>query len=424
MKRFSFILKKWSLFLFCMILVVSSGQKVLAAEETQEDIQNDTGLTLYAQSAVLMDADSGRILYAKNANSQMAMASTTKIMTLMIALEKGNPDDMVTVSAYAASRPKVKLYMREGERYRLGDLYYALMLESYNDTAVAIAEHIGGSVEGFAKLMNEKAAELGCKNTYFITPNGLDATEEVTLENGDVVEFEHSTTAAELAKILSYCITDFEYKDEFLKITRTSSYSFRNGDGSRSFTCSNKNSFLNMMDGALTGKTGFTNKAGYCYVGALERDGKTLVVALLACGWPNNKNYKWSDTKEMMQYGLDHFYYQSFDDVKLPSHAYNPVLVEGAKTDEIGEMAYTEVVLVEDEKHLEGLLLKEGEMIEAICYRDLTLKAPVRAGQEVGYISYCLNGKEWRRISIKLIENMERADFKWYLCKVIEEFVL
>ncbi len=425
MKRFISNLKRCSIVLVCMMLVVNSGQSVLATEEKkQENIPNDTGLTLYAQAAVLMDADSGRILYAKNAESQMAMASTTKIMTLLVALENGNPEDMVTVSAYAASRPKVKLYMREGEQYRLGDLYYALMLESYNDVAVAIAEHIGGSVEGFAKLMNEKAAELGCENTYFITPNGLDATEEVVLENGEIVEMAHSTTAAELAKILSFCVTDFKYKEEFLKITRTASYSFCNGTGSRSFTCTNKNSFLNMMDGALTGKTGFTNKAGYCYAGALERDGKTFVVALLACGWPNNKNYKWSDTKKMMQYGLDSFYYQSFEEVKLPSHAFDPVFVAGAKTEEIGGAAYTEVILVEDEEQLEGILLKSGELIEAICYREIALQAPVMAGQEVGYISYQLNGEEWRRISIEVAENVEKADFEWCFWKVMEVFIL
>ena len=388
MKRFYLMLKRSFLLLFCMVLVVNPTQVVLATEEEQDIIQNDTGLSLYAQSAVLMDADSGRILYAKNADCQMAMASTTKIMTLLVALENGNPEDMVTVSAYAASRPKVKLYMKEGERYRLGDLYYALMLESYNDVAVAIAEHIGGSVEGFAKLMNEKAAELGCENTYFITPNGLDASEEI------------------------------------VKITRTESYIFHNGDGSRGFTCSNKNSFLHMMEGALTGKTGFTNKAGYCYAGALEREGKTFVVALLACGWPNNKNYKWSDTKELMQYGVEHFYYQSFDEVKLPSHAFNPVFVTGAKMDTFGEKAYAEVTLVEDEEQLEGILLKNGELIEAMCYRNLTLQAPVKAGQEVGCISYLLNGKEWRRITIEVTENIEKADFKWYFWKVLEMFVL
>ena len=133
---------------------------------------------LYAQSAVLMDADSGRILFEKNGNEQKPMASTTKIMTCILALEEGNPEDVVTASAYAERQPKVHLGVKEGERYRLQDLLYSLMLESHNDSAVMIAEHIGGSVKGFAELMNAKAKKIGCKDTYFVTPNGLDASDD------------------------------------------------------------------------------------------------------------------------------------------------------------------------------------------------------------------------------------------------------
>lgn len=425
MKRMIWSLRRYFVILVSVVLVATPVKYVCATEErTHDTIQNDTGLSLYAQAAVLMDADSGRILYAKNADEKLAMASTTKIMTLMVALENGNPEDLVTVSAYAASRPKVKLYMKEGEQYRLGDLYYALMLESFNDVAVAIAEHIGGSVEGFAELMNKKAMELGCKDTYFITPNGLDATQQVVLDDGQVVEKVHETTAKELAKMLAYCVTDYEYKEEFLKITRTMSYQFSNAAGNRNFSCTNKNTFLNMMEGVLTGKTGFTNKAGYCYVGALERDGKTLVVALLACGWPNHKNYKWSDAKEMMQYGLDSFYYQCFDEVKLPSRACEPIIVKGAKTEEIGKEVYTQVMLIEEGEPLDGILLKNGELIEVVCYRELALQAPVVAGQKVGYISYLLNGEEWRKVLIVTKEGVEKTDYKWCFFEVLERFIL
>ena len=194
--------------------------------------------------------------------------------------------------------PDVQLNIREGEEYKLKDLLYSLMLESHNDSAVAIAEHIGGSVEQFAELMNQKAEDIGCMKTHFITPNGLDAKDEHGI---------HGTTAADLARILRYCIKESPEKDTFLTITRTSAYSFTNLAGTRSFTCNNHNAFLNMMDGALTGKTGFTGTAGYCYVGALERDGKLFIVALLGCGWPGNKTYKWADTKKLMNYGLDHY---------------------------------------------------------------------------------------------------------------------
>lgn len=130
---------------------------------------------LYARSACLMDADSGRVLYSKNSEQKLPMASTTKIMTCILALEDGRMDDLVTVSAYAASQPKVHMGAKTGEQFYLQDLLYALMLNSDNDAAVMIAEQVGGSVEGFAEKMNLKARELGCDDTYFITPNGLDA---------------------------------------------------------------------------------------------------------------------------------------------------------------------------------------------------------------------------------------------------------
>ena len=127
------------------------------AQETGDEI---TASQLYAQSAVLMDADSGRILFAKNGQEERAMASTTKIMTCILALENGDLSEEITVSAEAASQPAVRLGMREGQRFRLNDLLYSLMLESHNDSAVAVAECVGGTVEGFAAMMNRKAMEL------------------------------------------------------------------------------------------------------------------------------------------------------------------------------------------------------------------------------------------------------------------------
>ena len=290
-------------------LPVFAGQENIAAQEVEEIKEN----SLYAKSAVLMDAESGRILYGKNAAEQMAMASTTKIMTLLIALEQGNPEQIITVSKYAQSMPDVQLNMKEGEQYVLKDLLYSLMLESHNDSAVAIAEGVAGSVEAFADRMNRKAKEIGCENTCFITPNGLDATATLTDAEGRETAVFHSTTAENLAKIMSYCITKSPCKEQFLEITQTPTYTFSNCEGTRNFTCQNHNSFLYMMEGAISGKNGFTGKAGYCYVGALKRDNRTLVVALLACGWPNNKSYKWKDTRALMEYGLANYRYEEYE---------------------------------------------------------------------------------------------------------------
>jgi len=374
-------------------------------------------MMLYAKSAVLMDADSGRVLYERNGYEQMAMASTTKIMTLIVTLENANLDDTVAVSAYAASMPDVQLNIREGENYRLGDLVYSLMLESHNDSAVAIAEHVGGSVEGFAALMNQKAEEIGCENTYYITPNGLDATD------GDKF---HSTTARDLALVMSYCIKKSPQKEKFLEITRAPSHTFSDLSGQRSFLCTNHNAFLGMMTGALSGKTGFTSKAGYCYVGALERDGKTFVVALLACGWPNHKTYKWSDTRTLMEYGLANYSYRSFDEAVIPKQALEDVAVTGAKSEKIGEAETVKVEFADSMgdpgKNIDGLLMNNEEKITVTLHKVRGLSAPVSKGQQVGHISYTVGDEEWKRVDIVATQGKEAVDFWWCFKMIFDKW--
>ena len=188
------------------------GAESMLAESSRPVSETKQQLSLHSLSAVLMDADSGRILYGKDEHQVRPMASTTKIMTCILALEKGNPKDLVTASANAVAQPKVHLGMHEGEAFYLGDLLYSLMLESHNDSAVAIAEHLAGSVPQFAGWMNEKAEEIGCTEAHFVTPNGLD---------GEDVGGVHSISAADLAKIMSYCVLRSPKAAEFLAITHT-----------------------------------------------------------------------------------------------------------------------------------------------------------------------------------------------------------
>lgn len=381
--------------------------------------------SLYAKSAVLMDADSGRVLYGKNMTEQMAMASTTKIMTLLIALEQGELSKKVTVSKYAQSMPDVQLNMKEGEEYILEDLLYSLMLESHNDSAVAIAEGVAGSIEAFADMMNKKAKEIGCKNTCFITPNGLDATATMTDEYGNEREVFHSTTAEDLAKIMSYCITESSYKDKFLEITQTPTYTFSNCAGTRSFTCQNHNSFLYMMDGALTGKTGFTGKAGYCYVGALKRDERTFVVTLLACGWPNNRSYKWKDTRKLMEYGLTYYRKEKFEEVfdEVPKNGILPV--ENGQTNRIGEIAYAEWKLEDFSKEEEeGILIRQDEILEADWKMENSLQAPVEKGTVIGKAMCFLNGEVLLEKKIYITDSIEEIDFFWCVKQIIRKFNL
>lgn len=366
---------------------------------------------LYARSAVLMDADSGRVLFEKNGQEVMPMASTTKIITCILALENGNMKDVVTVSANAASQPKVHLGMREGEQFYLKDLLYSLMLESHNDSAVAIAEHLSGSVKEFAVMMNDKATELGCSHTYFVTPNGLDESDD---------QGSHSTTATELARIMSYCIMESPAKEDFLKITGTSNYSFTNIEGNRSFGCSNHNSFLTMMEGAISGKTGFTSAAGYCYVGALEREGRTFVVALLACGWPNNKNYKWKDTRKLMEYAVANYEYQDvLDKVELPR-----IQVRGGVPDSgnLYDMAYTNLEIDIEEQDKLQVLLRRDENVEVKTEFKKNLVAPIKSGEEVGSVTYYLNGMKIQEYPVVTARSVSRKDLSWYLVRLARQY--
>lgn len=382
-----------------------------SSEIEDQDQENQENIKLYATSAVLLDASNNRILYEKDSHKKMAMASTTKIMTLIVALENSNVDEVVTVSSNAAKMPDVQLNIREGEKYRLGDLMYSLMLESHNDSAVAIAEHVSGSVEDFAKLMNQKAEEIGCNDTHFVTPNGLDATDE-----GGA----HSTTAADLAKIMSYCINDSPKKEDFLKITRTPNHTFSDMDGKRSLSCRNHNAFLTMMEGALSGKTGFTSKAGYCYVGSLRRDDKTFIVALLACGWPNNKGYKWSDTKKLMNYALENYQYRSFDEVELDNDKLKPIVVENGQTRQIGQTALVDLKVNSKEY---GMLMREDEEIHTEYEVEDKLSAPVKAGTPVGEIRYLVNGEICKTDDIIVGSSVKKINFIWCLNKVVQKLL-
>lgn len=359
----------------------------------QEEPEN-----LYARSAVLMDADTGRILYEKNGEEVLPMASTTKIMTLLVTLENADLEGTVTVSSYAASMPDVQLNIREGERYRLKDLCYSMMLESHNDAAAAIAEHVGGSVEGFASMMNQKARDLGCYHTYFITPNGLDAEDEHGV---------HSTTAEDLARIMRFCMQN----DIFLSITREPSWNFTDLDGTRSFTVNNKNAFLNMMEGALTGKTGFTNDAGYCYVGALEREGKRLIVALLACGWPGNRTWKWSDTQTLMNYGLDTYHHETVGEEMIRME---PAAVQDGRKESVELRADIGTV---------QMLLKEDDLFRIETDRPSELQAPVEAGEIVGTVAYYLNNEIVDIFPVYAAETVQKIDYWWCLNRILQKWI-
>ena len=355
--------------------------------------KEEENLQLHAGAAVLLDGDNSRVLYEKKGHEKRAMASTTKIMSCIIALENGDLDDTVVVSKYASTMPDVQLNIKEGEEYRLEDLLYSLMLESHNDVAVAIAEHIGGSVEGFAKMMNTKAKELGCLNTNFVTPNGLDAEE-------------HYTTAVEIARIASYAIKN----EEFIKITNAPNWTFEELTTGRSFMVSNKDKFLYMYDGAIGVKTGFTNNAGYCFVGAVKKNGKTLISSVLASGWPPNRNFKWKDTSCIMDYGMENY---EKKDIFYPQ-TFHPIYVEDGIEKKV-DLYYDGEI---------SLLLNKNDTIKIIFKLAEKLKAPVKKDTVVGKASYYVNDQLIKEIPIYTKDSIKQIDFDFCMNKIVSLWLI
>lgn len=357
---------------------------------------------LHALSVALMDADSGRILYEKEGDTPRPMASTTKIMTCILALEHGAGDDYVQVSANAAMQPEVRLGMQVGEQYYLEDLLYSLMLKSHNDTAVAIAEAIGGSVEGFADMMNEKAREIGCRDTYFITPNGLDAEDE----NGI-----HHSTARDLCLMMRYAIK----KDAYLKITAARSHTFHDISGHRTFTVTNANALLDMNEKVLTGKTGYTGKAGYCYVCTCRSQDRTFLIALLGCGWPHNKTWKWQDTQQILNYAEKTFFLRSFPE-KLPAL---PTLSVSKGADPSSglweEPELLPVYRLPSNYQNKKLLLKESDSLKWKTELPKALKAPVEKNEQLGHLILLLNGKKIKQYPILAGTTVPKSSFSWVL---------
>ena len=340
-----------------------------------------------------MDAGSHRILYSKNTDKKVPMASTTKIMTALLALESNKLDDVVIASQKAAGMPKVHLGMQPGRQYYMKDLLYSLMLESHNDTAVAIAEHLGGSVSGFAAKMNQKAKLLGMSSTHFITPNGLDA-------NG------HYSTASDMCKLASYAIKN----KDFLSLVQTKSHSFSDCSGKHHYSLTNHDAFLSYYEGALGIKTGFTGKAGYCFVGAAKKNGITLTSCVLASGWPPNKSFKWSDTKSLMDYGFSYFR-------KTPLPIQNLALAKIPVKDGKKKFVSLKPVIPKE------TLTASFDSLKIVYRIPTALCAPIRKKTSIGSISFYINNKLFQKTEVFPSESIEKSCFSDTIEQVLNQWM-
>jgi D-alanyl-D-alanine carboxypeptidase len=245
---------------------------------------------LTARAAVLMDAATGKILYQKEADLRLPPASTTKVVTALLTLESGRSlSQSLKVSKEATRVPASKLYLRPGQSVTIEELLYGIMLASANDASVVLAEGIGGSVERFTELMTKKAHQIGATNTNFTNPHGLTAPD-------------HYSTAKDLAILFRYAMKNPMFRDivqtKFSSVSTTAMV--RKKLVPRRISVRNHNRLLWGYDGALGGKTGYTLAAQKCFVGAVQRNGTTLIVAILGA------RDQWGDTKRLLEYGFDH----------------------------------------------------------------------------------------------------------------------
>ena len=326
---------------------------------------------LSARAAALYVPETDTFIYSKNLNERLPMASTTKIMTALIALEECKGDEVVVIDAESVGIEGSSAYLREGDRLTMEELTYALLLQSANDAAVAIARHIGGSIEDFADIMNERASALGLSDTHFENPHGLDSTE-------------HYTTAHDLAKIAAAALENTKFRE----IASTYKKTFATEERSRTYV--NHNKLLNMYAGCIGVKTGFTKKSGRCLVGAAERDGLTFVTVTLDA--PSD----WADHRTMLDYGYEMLEKISF--AEPMEYEYNIPVIDG-NADEI---------LVRNTDSASLIRAREHREIETHVRLSRFAVAPVCEGDILGEIIFTIDGEVCARVNLVAATDVDK----------------
>ncbi len=323
-------------------------------------------LSVSAKSAVLAEGESGEVIWSKNGDDRLPMASTTKIMTALVAIEScSDLTRLVKVDPAACGVEGSSVYLKEGETLSLEELLYALLLESANDSACAIAIEVAGSMEKFAEMMNETAQRIGMTCSHFTNPHGLD-------------DEEHYTTAADMAKLAVYALKN----GDFARIVSTykTTIPMNGDDGTRVLL--NHNKLLKHYDGAIGVKTGFTKRSGRCLVSAAERDGVRMIAVTLSA--PDD----WNDHKNMLDYGFS--MYKHIDIVK-----------SGEISHSIPVTGSTEEYVTVSNRDAAGITLpSDSPEPKCIIEAPRFVYAPVNEGDILGYACYSIAGEEILRIPL------------------------
>ena len=351
-----------------------------------------------SRACVVIDRKTNSVLFGKNENSKKKMASTTKIMTATIIIEKCNLTDTIEISKKAAGTGGSRLGLKTGDKITVLDLLYGLMLRSGNDAAVALAEYAGGDINGFAELMNAKALDLGLTNTHFETPHGLDSNE-------------HYTTAYELALLSNYALNN----PTFAKIVGTKNYTITINGSPKAL--SNTNELLGNMEGVYGIKTGFTNGANRCLVTACKKNNMNIICVVLGA---DTKKFRTIDSIKLINYvfnnfvvyDLESFVNKNFEDWKK-DNLNTFIINKGLSQDvllNIENLYISKVPIRKD-------LINSFEMkVECQKY----FKAPVKGNSSIGNIVISNSGKEIAKCNISIMNNIDKKNSSYYFIYLLK----
>ena len=388
MKKFYFIVS---------VLIIFSCFNVFVVNADESENQNQGITVIYpelgikAESAILIEADTGIVLYEQNADEALPPASVTKIMSLLLIMEglddgRISLDDKVSVSEYAGSMGGSQIFLEPGEEMPLNDMLKAIVVSSANDATVAVAEHLMGSIDAFVVKMNERAKELGMENTVFKNTTGLD-------EDGHVISARDiSIMSRELIKHKKI----FDYTTIWMDTVR-------NGE----FGLSNTNKLIRFYSGANGLKTGSTSIAKYCLSASAERNDMQLIAVIMAAP---TSDERFAGAKKLLDYG-----FATYSVYKIPQEIFEPVKVTGGVNMTVNVTHETESFLINKgkEKNIE----KQIQLSESVS-------APIEKGDKIGIINYMIDGKTVKSIDITAAESIKRISFWGIFGKMAKKYFL
>ena len=381
---------------------INEEDEEIDIEEIQKEVietsSNPEEADVDSRIALIYDRASGKILYEKNGNKQTPMASTTKIMTAIVVLENANLKDVVTIDSKAAGIGGSRLGLKKNDKITVNDLLYGLMLRSGNDAAVALANYVGGSVEGFAQMMNEKAKEMGLTNSHFIVPHGLD-------NDG------HYTTAYELAKMADYALKI----DKFKQIVGTQNTTiYINGYAK---AINNTNKLLGSVSGVYGVKTGFTNGAGRCLVTACKRDDLDIVTVIIGADTTKQRT---ADTIKLINYAYNNF--EVINIKEIVEEKFEQWKAINQSRIYVNKGIKNNVELLLEDMPFENMAIKKNnkDKIDVEVNSIFYLEAPVAKNQVIANMKITINGETLEILEVYSKEEIRKKEMQDYFIEFLE----